>query len=170
MRSEKHKEFLPLLVTHKDMLYQYILMMVPFHGIAEDILQDTIILLWEKFDDFTFGTSFAAWSKAIALNKVREYRRKREFPCFDNELLDTLSLENSKTETDNRLSLLQTCLRKLSKSESEVAHLRFFQEMKVARIAESWGKSPDYIYRMLGRILSKLKQCISSGSLAEERI
>lgn len=57
MRSERHKEFLPLLVTHKDMLYQYILIMVPFQTIAEDILQDTIIILWEKFDDFTVGTS-----------------------------------------------------------------------------------------------------------------
>lgn len=170
MRSERHKEFLPLLVTHKDMLYQYILIMVPFQTIAEDILQDTIIILWEKFDDFTVGTSFPAWAKAIALNKVREYRRKRDFPCFDSELLELLSSENPKPQADNRLSLLQTCLGKLSKSESEVTHLRFFKEMKVVKIAESWGKTPDYVYRMLGRILRKLKQCITNGSLAEESI
>ena len=52
------------------------MIMVHNQSAAEDLLQETVTIMWEKFDQFEEGTNFAAWAIAIARNKSLEYLKE----------------------------------------------------------------------------------------------
>ncbi len=162
--GEKYKHFLPLLLEHKDRVYGYILTLVPRPNVADDIMQDTVLVMWEKFSDFKVGTNFYGWAKCIALNKVREYRRNTSKSplIFDEEVIDRLNTETeSNTENNQALERLETCLKALSKVEAKLIELRFVDKATIKKIAEYWGKAPGSVYRQMSKIIFKLRECIS---------
>jgi len=44
--------------------------------LAEDIVQEALIVAWRKVNDFDLGTSFPAWTAAIVRNTALNARRK----------------------------------------------------------------------------------------------
>ncbi|MEM9704058.1 MAG: sigma factor, partial [Planctomycetota bacterium] len=44
---------------------------------ADDLLQETGVVLWERFDEFEQNRSFASWACGIAANKARMLLRDR---------------------------------------------------------------------------------------------
>ena len=56
----RHAEFLRLYTKYQHRILSYIFVLVPNRTDAEDLLQDTAVLLWAKFDEFESGTDFAA--------------------------------------------------------------------------------------------------------------
>ncbi|HRS72819.1 MAG TPA: hypothetical protein P5175_13345, partial [Anaerohalosphaeraceae bacterium] len=51
-RDAKAGEFVSLLTAQQTRIYAYILSLVPNFSDADDILQDTTKIMWERFDDF----------------------------------------------------------------------------------------------------------------------
>ena len=69
-------EFLRLLMANQKRIYAFILAMVPNHGDAEDLFQETVLQMWSKFGGFTRGTSFAAWGIAVARYQILNARKR----------------------------------------------------------------------------------------------
>jgi len=89
-REGKVGEFVTLLTAQQARIYAYILSLVPNFNDADDLLQDTTKLMWEKFDDFVLGTDFLAWGKKIAYYQIMDYyRNKRKYDtfCYDENLI-----------------------------------------------------------------------------------
>ncbi len=42
----------------------------------DDVLQDTLAVMWKKFDNFKIGTDFVAWGKTIARYKIMNHLKK----------------------------------------------------------------------------------------------
>ena len=170
--GEKYKHFLPLILEYKERMQGYILMLVPRPSVAEDIMQETILVMWEKFHTFEAGTNFYAWAKCIALNKVREHHRKvQKVPVlfFDDEVMDKLNTEEER-EPEKRVIIekLESCLKTLSKVESKLIQLRFIDKIAIKDIALSWGKTSGFIYREMSKILYRLRECIASKAEVSE--
>ena len=163
-RESKYKDFLALLLEHKSSIYAYVLALRPRTSTASDIMQETVMVMWEKFDQFTPGTSFTAWGKAIAYNKVRSFRRNDEkMLCFDDDVLAMLASEPQPEDRAPRIEMLHQCTKRLSKTDSRLLHLRFRDEMKINRIAEIWGKPTHTVYRRMSQILFFLRECIEKN-------
>ena len=60
-------------MSSQSRIYAYILMLVHNHNDAEDLLQETASILWEKFDEYIPEKSFAAWAVGIARNKIYNF-------------------------------------------------------------------------------------------------
>ena len=60
------KDFVSLLMSHREPLWAFIRAMVRDYHACEDIFQQVTMILWEQFPKFERGTSFIAWSRAIA--------------------------------------------------------------------------------------------------------
>lgn len=58
--AARHQEFVQLFSRDSWRLYRYILSAVLNHSDAEDILQNTSVVLWNKFDSFEPGSNFLA--------------------------------------------------------------------------------------------------------------
>lgn len=59
MPSSRAEEFAREFTTHGRFVWSYIRTLVPHKADAEDIFQDVNTKLWQKFDEFESGTTFA---------------------------------------------------------------------------------------------------------------
>jgi len=90
---DRRKELVMLLTQHQRRIFSYIYTLVPDRHAAEDLLQETSMVICDKFDSFTTGTDFAAWACQIAWWQVRAARQKyaRSKVIFDEPLLQAVA-------------------------------------------------------------------------------
>src|SRR6185436_3929431 len=81
-----------LFVAHTSLLKGFILGLLPDYNRAEDVLQEVFLTLTQKADEFTPGTDFTAWARAVARIKVlhRYDQDKRAPRALCAEALDAL--------------------------------------------------------------------------------
>lgn len=158
-------DFVALLASHQAQIYSYILSLVPNFTEADDLLQETTKLMWEKFSDFTPGTNFRAWGKKIAyfviLAHCRRKKKENTF-SFDEQLIDDLTQETEKTSDSSKeyLSSLAKCVNKLGQKDKKLLNLRYFENMAVGDISCRLEFSVQYIYRNISRIHQLLLSCV----------
>jgi RNA polymerase sigma-70 factor (ECF subfamily) len=59
-------------------IYNFILMLVASHNNADDIMQETTLAMFEKFNSFEKGSDFLAWAKTIAKYKTLEFLKTQK--------------------------------------------------------------------------------------------
>jgi RNA polymerase sigma-70 factor, ECF subfamily len=157
-------EFLRLFVVHQKSIYTYILALVHNPSEAEDIMQDVVALMWERFDEFKTGTNFGAWGVTIARYKVLEYhhRKKSEYAFFSDQLFDYLSQISSEriNTIENQTKALQQCLLKLRESDRALIQHRYENGLSVKQIAENMQRSAAGMYKVMARIHHALLRCV----------
>src|SRR4051812_30687389 len=75
--SERVDAFVQLLGQSQRRIFLFVMSMVPNWSDAEEIIQETNLLLWREFDKFQPGTNFAAWACRIALNQTLAWRKRK---------------------------------------------------------------------------------------------
>src|SRR6188472_2651017 len=112
------QRFLSLFLRSEREIFRYVAALVPNVAEAEDIVQQTALVLWEKFDAYDPGLPFTPWACRFALNKTRQWleRRQQWQALLENGLSEELALrwEELRPELDRRLGHLEGCLGKLS--------------------------------------------------------
>src|SRR5580698_2337957 len=90
--TEKRKLLMALMTQHQRRIFSYIYTLVPDRHDAEDLLQETSLVICEKFDQFD-GRDFMAWACQIAYWRVRYSRQKyaRSKVTFNQEIVDALA-------------------------------------------------------------------------------
>jgi RNA polymerase sigma factor (sigma-70 family) len=68
-----------LVARHKGSLYRLVRRYVGDADDAYDILQDALISVWEGLHRYDIERPFLAWARVIALNKCRDFSRRRRF-------------------------------------------------------------------------------------------
>ena len=91
--TETRKRLMTLMTRHQRQIFSYIYVLVPKRADAEDLLQETSLVICEKFNEFKEGTDFVAWACQIAYWRVRYSRQKfaRSKVLFDQEVVDVLA-------------------------------------------------------------------------------
>ena len=163
-------EFVSLLTDHQGQLYSYILSLIPNFNDADDILQDTTKIMWEKFGEYKSGTDFLAWGRKIAYYNVLEYfrRKKKENGlCFDEQLADKLSINSEKVSDSSKEYVyhLNSCIDKLNDKDQELLKHRYFENSDVKSMAAKFGCSVQYVYRNISRVQQLLLVCIEKQLL-----
>lgn len=156
--------FLELLTTHERALSLYVHGLVPRDSEAEDILQQTKLLLWKHFGDFQIGTNFIAWARKIAFHQILTHRRqkKREHLPLDEETLEALGHTVSELADDGspRQDALRVCLARLPVEHRQLVHLRYFDELEIDQIADRVSRTEAAVYRALSRVRMTLMECV----------
>jgi len=145
-------------------IYGFIAALVPTPADADDIFQETALVLWRRFATFKPGTNFVAWALQVARNKVLTYwdQRKtaRRFAPEGLELfIDELAkiAENS----DMRFEALEHCLDKLPAKSREIIRLRYSLGASTQSVAERLERTPSAVYKALNRIHEALRDCLT---------
>ena len=157
--------FLPLWTQHQRRIYAYIYTLIPNRSDAEDLLQETSITLWEKFEEFEPGTDFVAWACQVAYWKIRNARRKyaRSPIIHDDDLLQALSEKAIATrhELDRRHEALSHCLEKLTDRDRALVMSRYESDATVKDVAQRTGRTVEAAYKALSRIRQSLLDCVT---------
>lgn len=163
--TEKRKRLVALLTRHQRRIFSYIYTLVPNRADAEDLLQETNLVICEKFDEFEEGTDFAAWACQIAYWRIRYARQKfaRSKVVFNQDVLDAVARTASELapELDERHEALATCLQKLHPRDRELVLTRYEPGNGVAEAARRSGRSLAAAYKALNRLRKLLLDCVT---------
>lgn len=166
VEADRHQQFLLLYTRSHAALFSYILSLLPNWSDAEDILQQTCLVLWQKFAEFEPGTDFVAWSCSIArykvLNSLRARGRDRH--VFATDVLERLADEGlvDVQRLDAERKALNYCLQKLPPDERDLVHTCYDVGASIKRVAEHLGRSPNSCYKLLNRIRESLLRCVEA--------
>src|SRR4051812_1005515 len=91
--TDRNKQLMALMTRHQRRIFSYIYTLVPRRHDAEDLLQETSVVVCEKFHEFELGTDFVAWACQIAYWRIRYARQKfaRSKVVFDQDILDAVA-------------------------------------------------------------------------------
>src|SRR6478672_6526593 len=155
-RSDPTAEFLELYSHNYPRLQFYLMTLLPIAEDAADVLQETSLVLWKKFDTYTTGTNFFAWACKIARLQVLKHRERRGKAAlmFDDHLLETLAVEAAEDRFApiNSLRHLRQCLGRLSERDQQLICKRYEPGMSVAQLATNIGRTANSLSKSLGRI------------------
>jgi RNA polymerase sigma-70 factor, ECF subfamily len=139
--------------------------------LAEDVLQETNLLLWQKRAEYRPGTNFYAWACQIAFYKVCKARdqQRRKVPAFSELFLQRMAPElQTLADAPNRMQdYLQECIAILADQDRALLERRYDDGVTTRSIADELGQSVRTVNRSLGRIHETLFDCINAKRSAE---
>lgn len=145
-------------------LYLFILAQVGNAQGAEEILQETNLVIWAKLDQFQLQTSFSAWTRQIATYEILKYRQRnrRDKLTFSDEFLAAIAGEAAaqSSEIERRQEALQHCLEKLEPGDRQLIEQRYQPGINGKELAVQCGRPLNSVYQSLGRIRKALLECI----------
>lgn len=163
-QADEGEEFLRLLNEHERKITLYVMNLVRDRGDAEDILQETRVVMWRHFHKFELGSNYLAWGRKIAFNQILTYRRKHKKRAeLSDAFLESVAFEISKNERryDRRTEALKSCVLKLSRPHRQILLMRYTRDMEVDDIGREVGRSEGAVYRLLSRIRIMLQDCVT---------
>lgn len=163
-KSDLSEEFLLELMAAQSKLCVYILSLIIDKQRANDVLQQTNVVLLEKSADYQPGTNFMAWACKIAYYEVlaESRRRQRDRHVFDDEVLSLLA-EDARAQIDelnDRAVALDTCLKKLTSEQRRTLIERYSPGGSVQTMAKARGRTPNAVSLTLHRLRTALADCI----------
>lgn len=172
--QDRKDRFARAMVDAQPSLFAYVMSLVARSGDAHEVLQQTNLILWQKWEEFdaTQGESFSAWACGIARFEVlARYRdRSRDRHVFSEQamlkLADMPGVEAD--EVSARMLALQTCLEKLEPAHRKMILMRYASDGSVPQIAESVGRPARSVSVTLSRIRKSLFECVTRETAAED--
>jgi len=171
--ADKSNEFLDLFLKAEPRVYAYIRSQVSHRADAEDVLQETAVTLWAKFDGFRRGTDFVAWAYQVARFKVQHYydKQSRRRRLFSQAFADLVAAraEEMADELRELQPMLVECMQRLSQSDREVVQRCYGSDATVAAVAAQLGRPVNTVKSALKRARRALYDCIQRAVGREDQ-
>ncbi len=156
--------FVQLFTKAQRPLYLFLLGLTGRPQDAEELLQNTNLVIWSKSGQFDPGTNFFAWACQIARYEVLQYRQRfyRDRLKFSDEFIDVVAQETiiQNDELEPRRKALEVCLEKLPAKDRELISRRYQPGVSGKEVASGLGRPQNAVYQSLGRIRRVLLDCI----------
>lgn len=163
-RPVSQERFLSVFLRSEREIFRYVAALVPHVPDAEDIVQQTALVLWEKFDAYDQSLPFTPWACRFALNKTRQWleRRHRWKILLENGLGEELAQrrEELQPELELRLSHLEECLGKLPEDQRSLVEGYYYRRDGIEKLASDFSHTVAATYKTLQRVRQALQGCI----------
>ncbi|MEM9282824.1 MAG: sigma-70 family RNA polymerase sigma factor [Verrucomicrobiota bacterium] len=164
--DERYEVFVQRFAHHEPDLRRFIRSLLPTWTDADEVLQQTAIVIWRKFDQYDPDTNFMKWACVIARFEALAYRRKmaRDRHVFREDVMELMAaegieeFEHRQTEHD----ALEICLRDLPEKQRQFVTLAYTPGVKVKELAAEAGSTAAAFYMRLKRIRRQLMECVES--------
>jgi RNA polymerase sigma-70 factor, ECF subfamily len=170
-QNAAQQRFLSLFLRSEREVFRYVAALVPNVADAEDIVQQTAIALWEKFDAYDPAQPFTPWACRFALNKAKQWieRRQRWQALLEGGLAEELAQrrEELRPEMEVRLRHLEGCVRKLPEDQRSLVEGYYYQRAEIETLSARSGRSVAATYKALQRIRQALLLCVERAAHPE---
>jgi RNA polymerase sigma-70 factor, ECF subfamily len=159
-------DFTRYLAANQARLYGYIHSLIPDIHDADDLYQQTALVLWNKFGAFDRGRDFFAWACGVARGEVANFARRRVrqrlyLSADVNLLLVEAHAEMTEDEQDDRREALTRCVEKLPPADRELLAECYREGCGVQAAAGRRSRSLHGVYNSLRRIRKALFDCVN---------
>jgi RNA polymerase sigma-70 factor (ECF subfamily) len=167
--------FRDIVLMTQENLRAFVLWVCPARSVVDDIAQEAYLLAFRNLDKYTPGTSFSAWLRTIARNRVANHVRSAVARCkrekrFGEAAMLEHALEDDVVDAEyaqRRVEALRTCMGKLSETNREMLSLRYEGQRKSHEIARLLGRSAGAVRAALKRIRFALRDCVAAVMAGE---
>ncbi len=152
-----------LAVKYQDKIYWHARRMTGNHLDADEIVQEVLLVLYNKLKTFEFKSSLYTWIYTITNTRSINYLKKRNLKNFFS-LDDILHKKSeSKDVIDNledkqKLEIIERVLLKLPVKQREVFIMRNYDELSYEEISGITGKSLGALKANYFHALNKIKE------------
>ena len=155
-----------LLTQHQEPLFRYIFSLVACEADARDILQETSLALYRKFDQYDATRPFLPWAYRFAYLQVQKHREKAArspMLFFSEDVMDLLAhdRERIEPELDLRLQLLDACLVELTPQDKELVTSRYAMRQGAEEMMQRFAMSRRTLFRNLELLRQRLHECVT---------
>lgn len=140
------RAFTQLMRRHKDNLYRFVRGYVGDASEAYDLVQEAFVAAWHALARYDRQRSFGIWLKRIAVNKCRDWRRRRAVRAFfykaddiNRPGLDIAQPIVGANEREDELTSLDNAIAALPSNLKEPLLLSLTEDMSHRDIAEALG-------------------------------
>jgi RNA polymerase sigma-70 factor, ECF subfamily len=156
--------YIQRVIAAQSQLYAYILTLLADTEAADDVLQETNLVLCRKADEFAEGTNFDAWAFRIARVQCLAYWkvRSRDRLVVDEEVINQIAsrAEQRLGEVDERHRALRKCLAELPAKQREMLEHRYAEGGSIKQLAQKLGRPEPSLSQTLYRIRMALFNCV----------
>lgn len=169
-RSEARKtEFAQALLRHQSQIFSFIYSIVRNFDDADDLFQQTSLVLWRKFDQFDPSRSFVAWACGVARFEVANFIRDRErHRLHFSDELDQILIDaheaHSRENLEEQRAALTVCVNKLRQRDQDLLQACYGGSFAIREVACKWDRSIQSIHNSLSRIRRTLQACVRRGA------
>ncbi|HMN25604.1 MAG TPA: sigma-70 family RNA polymerase sigma factor [Ignavibacteriaceae bacterium] len=154
-----------LAVKYQEKIYWHARRMTGNHLDADEIVQEVLIVLYNKLNTFEFKSSLYTWIYTITNTRSINYLKKRKLKSFFS--LDEISNKNfsnndiiDNIESKQKLAMIEKALQKLPIKQREVFIMRNFDELSYEEISEITNKSVGTLKANYFHALNKIKDLV----------
>ncbi|WP_264565720.1 RNA polymerase sigma factor [Flavobacterium sp. N3904] len=148
-------EFEELYKTYWQKIFRLCMGYVNDYDIAQDIAQETFIIVWQKLDTFRNESSIGTWIFRIASNNcLRQIEKEKRFPKSE---LPVNIIEEKQYSMEPQIQFLYKCIAELPETDRIIISLEL-EGLKQAEIANIVGLSEANTRVRIHRIKEKLTQ------------
>jgi RNA polymerase sigma-70 factor, ECF subfamily len=167
------ERFGELLASSQRPVFLYAMSLLCHAADAEEILQETNLVLWRKFAEYQPGTDFVRWAYGIAHFEVLKFREKqsRQRRLCSDKFIATLAAESQHSQDllEARRRALADCLGKLREEDRQLVLRRYQRGANTRSVAEALGRSVQGTRKALHRIRGALLTCVQRTMAMESR-
>lgn len=167
------EDYIQSMIGIQTRLYAFLLTLLADAQAADDVLQETNVVLCRRASEFEEGSNFAAWAfKTARLQCMAYWKVKRRDRLIFSE--DAYAQFAKQTELllediDDRIQLLRNCLSTLPDKHQAMLQMRYSGEKNsVKSLAKNLGRSESSVSLTLHRLRSKLLKCVQIGLAARQ--
>lgn len=128
-----------LYVLYQRSLFNYLLQLTPDYGLAEELLQDTLVAVWKSACSFEGRSTVQTWLMGIARRQAHNTLRQRKLPLVDESELATMPATDPEPEDFLLASAtrdeLVAAFQHLAPVQREVLVLILVQELSYSEVA-----------------------------------
>jgi RNA polymerase sigma-70 factor (ECF subfamily) len=163
--QDRQAEFAEYLRRHQSQLFGYIHSLVRDLNDADDLFQQTTVILWKKFDEFDRRRSFIVWGCGVARWEAANFLRARSrqrlyFTDELNLLLIEAQADWTPEDLEDQKGALSGCVAKLRQRDRELLEDCYGTDSGVRAVADQHGRSAQSVHNSLRRIRRTLFECI----------
>ena len=169
VRARQRDAFEALYRLYHPRLARFLLNLLHRPQMVEEVLNDTLFVVWERSDTFRGASKLSTWIFAIAYRKAMKALRRLDEPVEDRDA-DMRPSEGDAPDAPfgrhRTQEALQTALAKLSADHRTVVDLTYFHEMGYREIATIMDCPVDTVKTRMFHARRHLRR-LMDGELAD---
>jgi len=147
------------------------------HAAADDAVQEALLVVFKKHDQFQTGTSMLAWCRSIVrievLRAKQRYQRERTLAerLLDDAIdaaFDEFQAARRHDEGESWREALRRCLERVPERGQGVLRARFADELSYQQIGERLGMSIEAVRKALFRLRKQVRSCVETSLRAAQ--
>ena len=139
---------------------------------AEDAVQEAMLVVVKKLEQFEEGTSMLAWCRAIVRLEVLRARQKQQREqslarrLLDDAVdaaFDEFQTAQQSDDADTWREALERCLQRVPDRGRRVLNARFVDELGYQQIGERVSMSLEAVRKALFRLKKQVRSCVETS-------